>query len=755
MGARNSRRGHVEGGREGSSRAYAHYGAGGDGGGNRRAAPLPGDAGLYFLGALHELVAVGLHRPALEALCAGQRDLAEPPIDRAYLLQDPRRGDLPPVRASRSGRLIELVLNAADAARAPQPVVDVAVTDGRVEVSDAGVGMGLRATLSRLLIPFATDKRPGIDLGRFGVGFFSVLGLGLSIRRASACTHHRRRRRGLGDPRRGLAQRGRGVRRARGRLGGGRASPRPRAARAHRRPHVLGAPDRAAARDARARHLGAARDRHGPRLLRDALHFFPASRALVLLDGAAVNDGRLISGGQLIQERVAVAPPGAAALEARAHLEDERGDARLARFHVGGRGLLPSISAATFHAGVKVDACLALAELALIDFPAAVELTEGRDALKVGPEFTAVATAFYRRLIELAAASGEGRRTRDRRLAEMAAQISALMLQSAGWDEVALDPARRPARPRALHGDPRAARGAARVPRAERGRAAVRAGELLGGARVAASSARRAPTLLEDELEIDAPETLSALARRRAAILGGCRCSSRGRRARTRRSVALCRSRAPAGSRRGRGGAPGAGRAAAPRRAGAASLRGTAAVPRHAPGPARPRRQRGGAASLGLERLGTRCGPPSTGPPGCARPISSAISSSVNPLDGTAFAAPRPGERTSEASHDPDLVRAFLGALARADPRARRGLPAGEQRGAPRARRAACRGEATVPDLAQRILSRTIYAQASSRIGRSASCSRTRSTRRRRAPASTSARPRTGARSRSPIKAAA
>ncbi|WP_437722015.1 ATP-binding protein [Sorangium sp. So ce861] len=552
---------------------HAHYGAGGDGGGSRRAAPPKGDAGLYFLGALHELVAIGLHRPALDALCAGQRDIAEPPIDRAYLIkildEEISRQFGHPLRP-----LIELVLNAADAARAPQPLVDVAVVDGRVDVSDTGAGMGLRAILSRLLIPFATDKRPGIDLGRFGVGFFSVLGLGLSD--PEGFSLHLT----TGDGIEGWAIRvvawpslgdAGGVtelapdepERARG-----RASPELTAAlmcSVRRIAPLLGTRVRVTSSLLEA---GAVRA-----YLRDALHFFPASRALVLLDGAAVNDGRLISGGRLVEERIAPAPaagaddppaasgprPAAAsgppAEEARARPAEGRDGGLIARFHVGGRGLLPSISAATFHAGVKVEACLALAELALIDFPAAVELTEGRDALKVGPAFTAAATAFYRRLIQIAAESGEGRRTRDR-LAEMAAQISALMLQSAGWDEVALDLAR------ALLGPERC------MVNPERREA------LLGFLGPSVADRLFVPEsfwaerewqphlpgereLLEDELEFDPPETLAALARRRGDLAGLPLLTARAVSPHT-TMVALCRGRPQAGAGAAARRAPGA-----------------------------------------------------------------------------------------------------------------------------------------------------------------------------------------------------
>lgn len=554
---------------------HAHYGAGSDGGGNRHPTPSPGDAGLYFLGPLHELVAVGLHRPALEALCAGQRDLEEPPIDRAYLLkildEEISRQFGHPLRP-----LVELVLNAADAARAPQPVVDVAVTDGRVDVCDTGAGMGLRAILSRLLIPFATDKRPGIDLGRFGVGFFSVLGFGLAHPESFSLQLT------TGDGIEGWAIRVVAWSGEEACAAEESAAEEPGRPRSRTSTEFISALMCSVRRiepmlGTRVRVTSAMLEAIAVRAyLRDALHFFPASRALVQLDGVAVNDGRLISGGQLIEERVALracrAPgsardPASAArggaarggaesegrgslastasggTESEAHGDtgiEARGDGLLARFHLGGRGLLPSISAATFHAGVKVDACLALAELALIDFPGVVELTEGRDALKVGPEFVAVAKAFHRRLIQLAVARGEGRRARDR-LAEVAAQISALMLQSAGWDEVAKEVAA------ALLGPGRC------MVSAERREA------LLGFLGPSVAERLFVPEsfwaerewqphlpgereLLEEELDFDPPETLATLARRRADLAGIPLLLARAPNPHT-MMVALCRSR--------------------------------------------------------------------------------------------------------------------------------------------------------------------------------------------------------------------
>src|SRR6185437_1353906 len=123
--------------------------------------------------------------------------------------------------------------------------------------------------------------------------------------------------------------------------------------------------------------------------------------------------------------------------------------------------------------GVKVRACYAVAELALVDFPGVVELTEGRDALKPGPAFAAVAAALHRRLSALGAEPEHGPDTRLR-IAELAAQISALMLESAAFRDAAPELAKALLAPgRFLIG-------------------ADRAGELLGGAGVARDPARGA-----------------------------------------------------------------------------------------------------------------------------------------------------------------------------------------------------------------------------------------------------------------------
>ncbi|MCC6551521.1 MAG: ATP-binding protein [Polyangiaceae bacterium] len=451
----------------------------------------PSDEGIRFVGPLVELCAIGLYRPALDAICAGARDVEDPPIDRAYLLkiltEETRRQFGHPLRP-----LVELVLNAIDATRGEARDVLVSVSDGAVEVLDRGEGMGLTTLLSRLLVPFATDRRAGVDLGRFGVGFFSVLGIGLA-HPPSFSLHV-----ATGDGREGWSLRV---------IATGAASPASRAAR--------GADDAAALMCSLRRTAPRAgtRVRVGSALLladlvraylRDALHFFPPERATVRVDGVPINDGDIIEGGRRFEEVAAGAGPG--------------GAPAVARFHLGGRPRCPGIAAATYHAGVKVEACLAVPELALIDVPGAVELTEGRDALKPGPALDAVGAAFYRRVIELAAAAREGRAARDR-LAELCAQIGALMLQSAGWAESArevaaalLGPDRylvTPERREALLGF----LGAAAAERmfvpesfwAERGWQAVLPGER---------------ELLDRELQIGPPDSIGALAAERPDLAG-------------------------------------------------------------------------------------------------------------------------------------------------------------------------------------------------------------------------------------------
>jgi hypothetical protein len=355
---------------------------------------------LCFLGSLHELVAIGLYRPSLLALVSGTGAIARPPMDRAYLLkvleEETSRQFAHPLRP-----VIELILNAVDASCTRPAKVDVRISKGVVSVTDKGIGMDLHAILSRLLIPFATDKRAGIDLGRFGVGFFSVIGLGLPDPRSLSIEIE------TGDGQSGysLCVRADGPEVSSLICSIRRIAPM-QGTCARLRSSLL-EPDALRA------------------YLRDTLHFFPADRAIVEVDGVPINDGRFIVGGKHFVDSIGQ--------EAERHL---------ARYHVGGRGLAMGIGAATYHAGVKVEGCLAIPELSLIDFPGTVELTEGRDALKPCRTFHATAAGFYRRLAELGSAPDTSRRTADK-LAELAGQISALMLRSTAWNDVAPELARR------------------------------------------------------------------------------------------------------------------------------------------------------------------------------------------------------------------------------------------------------------------------------------------------------------------------
>jgi hypothetical protein len=431
---------------------------------------------LCFLGSLHELVAIGLYRPALDALVAGSGPPSRPPIDRAYLLkildEEVGRQFGHPLRP-----VVELVLNAIDATIERPALIDVRLSDGSVEVTDSGVGMSLRAILSRLLVPFATDKRAGVDLGRFGVGFFSVIGLGLPDPETLALDVE------TGDGVEGWSLRV---------LAEG---PEPSSL-------VCAIRRMQPARGTRVRVRSSLLDAEGVRAyLRDALHFFPQEHALIRIDGVAINDGRYLAGGKLFADGVSIEDP-----------------SLVARFHFGGRPLAAGISAATYHAGVKVESCLAIPELALIDFPGAVELTEGRDALKLGRAFRSTAAAFHRRLIHLSRTTNTGRRAAER-LAEVAAQISALMLQSSAWSEVA------PELARALLGPDRF------LISPERREAII--GFLGGGieGRLFVPESFWAERewqgflpgereLLERELDMDPIESLAGLARRRPDLLG-------------------------------------------------------------------------------------------------------------------------------------------------------------------------------------------------------------------------------------------
>ncbi len=74
--------------------------------------------------------------------------------------------------------LVELILNGVDAKPRDHQgpyVVQVHVSGNKFEVSDNGKGMGLNKILDTLIVPFNSDKDALVDIGRFGVGFFSDL----------------------------------------------------------------------------------------------------------------------------------------------------------------------------------------------------------------------------------------------------------------------------------------------------------------------------------------------------------------------------------------------------------------------------------------------------------------------------------------------------------------------------------------------------------------------------------------------------
>jgi hypothetical protein len=232
--------------------------------------------------------------------------------------------------------------------------------------------------------------------------------------------------------------------------------------------------------------------------LEDALHFFPPERAVVRVGGVPVNDGSLVAGGRFF--------------------EDEAAPGLRGRFHLGGHGLSPGITAATYHAGVKVRSCYAVAELALVDFPGVVELTEGRDALKPGPAFAAVAAAFHRRLASLGE-DPEIEPAARLRVAELAAQISALMLDSAAFREAAPELARAllaPGRYLVSADRAEAVIGFLGPGAAER----VFAPESFWAVREWQGHVPGERELLEDELFVERPEALSLLARRRPDLPG-------------------------------------------------------------------------------------------------------------------------------------------------------------------------------------------------------------------------------------------
>lgn len=405
---------------------------------------------------------------------AGDAFVPAPPVDRAYLLkildEEIARPFGHPLRP-----IVELFLNAADAVQRGRAGahVDVRAEDGFVEVSDPGEGMDLCAILSRLLLPFATDRVPGVHHGRFGVGFFSVLSYGAIDPDSFVLDVE------TGDGSCGFHLHARAAGRGAAAISVTLSEIPPRAG-------------------TRVRVASALLDGAAVRAyLEDALHFFPRERAVVRVGGTPLNDGSVIVGG--------------------AQFQDEAAPGLHGRFLIGGRALAPGVTAATYHAGVKVRACYAVGELALVDFPGVIELTEGRDAIKPGPMFAAVAAAFHRRLARLGedpAVTPEGRL----RIAEIAAQISALMLDSAGFREAAPDLARALLGGRCLVAAERADAVIGFLgPGSE---ARVFAPESFWAAREWQGLVPGERELIDEEMILDPPEALASLARRRLDLPG-------------------------------------------------------------------------------------------------------------------------------------------------------------------------------------------------------------------------------------------
>jgi hypothetical protein len=367
----------------------------------------PSRSRLRFLGSLDDLVAIALHRPAFERLCRDEPP-GSTPIDRPYVrkLLDEQVGRSfgQPLRP-----IVELVLDGAAASESHlgPSAVDVDVDDGTVMIADDGPGMSLAALVAGLLVPFSFDDASRAGGGRRSASLFSAIGLGLEDPASFSLLFE------TGDGVSGVT--------VCVRAEGGRAAD-----------AILSLRETKPRRGTRVKLCSARIEAITTRrYLNDTLHFFPKERARIGLDGVPLNDGRAIVGGAFHEIRV--------------YGGGRDGEpAGVLRVHVGGRALTSGITAATYHAGVRVEACPDLGELVLIDFPAGVAITEGRDALLQGPLYAASARALYERLLDFAAGEARGRGALDeaprqgQRLAELAALVSALMLRDeATWAEEA------------------------------------------------------------------------------------------------------------------------------------------------------------------------------------------------------------------------------------------------------------------------------------------------------------------------------
>ncbi len=82
--------------------------------------------------------------------------------------------------------ILEVVLNSIDAKDVGEDYkVDIVANDDKLSVSDNGKGMSLESLLSELVVPYSGSKDKGKDIGRFGVGFYSMLGYLINNKLAS------------------------------------------------------------------------------------------------------------------------------------------------------------------------------------------------------------------------------------------------------------------------------------------------------------------------------------------------------------------------------------------------------------------------------------------------------------------------------------------------------------------------------------------------------------------------------------------
>jgi len=73
--------------------------------------------------------------------------------------------------------VVEVVLNSLDSREHSQTdhKVDIKLGNKKIVVTDNGSGMGIEEILKFLIVPFNTEKEGINEIGRFGVGFFSLL----------------------------------------------------------------------------------------------------------------------------------------------------------------------------------------------------------------------------------------------------------------------------------------------------------------------------------------------------------------------------------------------------------------------------------------------------------------------------------------------------------------------------------------------------------------------------------------------------